>query len=119
MQMRDDLVPGYGTSSRIAEIQAIVGKGLSRKHQIKPAVSPHYSVNHSVGRTSFGHGLSEHELRRLANGLHFLKRYGEPCLWVVLGDSLLDLSEHDAREVVRTFTSQVTKAQKRAGLDQY
>jgi hypothetical protein len=32
---------------------------------------------------------------------------------------LLDLSEHDAREVVRTFTSQVTKAQKRAGLDQY
>jgi hypothetical protein len=96
-----------------------VGKGLSRKHQIKPAVSPHYSVNHSVGRTSLGHGQSEHELRRLANGLHFLKRYGEPCLWVILGDGLLDLSEHDAREVVRTFTSQVVKAQKRAGLEQY
>jgi hypothetical protein len=119
MQTRNDLVPGYGTSSRIAEIQAIVGKGLSRRHQTKPAVSPHYSVNHSIERTSLGHGLSEHELRRLANGLHFLKRYGEPCLWVILGNDLLDLSEHDAREVVRTFTSQVVKAQKRAGLDQY
>jgi len=116
MQTRNDLVPDYGTSSRIAEIQAIVSKGLSRSRQIKLAVSPHYSVNHSVERTSL---QSEHELRRLANGLHFLKRYGEPCLWVVLGDGLLDLSEHDAREVVRSFTSQVTKAQKRAGLEQY
>jgi DNA-binding transcriptional regulator YiaG len=117
--MGSDLVPDYGTSSRITEIQAIVGKGLSRSRQIKPAVSPHYSVNDCVERTSLGHGLSEHELRRIANGLHFLKRYGEPCLWVVLGDGLLNLSEHEARAIVRAFTSQVAKVQKRAGLEQY
>ncbi len=117
MQQHDS-IPDYGTYARIAEIQAIVEKGLSLSRQPKPEARP-YSVYDCLGRTSLGHGLSEHELRRLANGLHFLERYGEPCLWVILGDGLLDLSEHEARKVVQAFTSQIVKAQKRAGLEQY
>jgi hypothetical protein len=55
----------------------------------------------------------------MQNTLHFLNRTGLRCLWVVIGDSLLDLQEREARTVVRSFTSRIVKAQDMAGLPQY
>jgi hypothetical protein len=65
------------------------------------------------------HGLSGPELAREINALHFLETSGLLCLWVVIGDELLDLPNKQAREVLDDFKRRIVREQKKAGLPQY
>ncbi len=76
--------------------QILVPQGLQPDQRVGPVVRP-FSVNDSLPRTSLGHGLSAHELRRISGAMHFLKSTGLLCAYVVLGDEILDLTEAPAR----------------------
>jgi DNA-binding transcriptional regulator YiaG len=119
MQLPRDLVPDYGTSSRIAEIQALVQKGFPLSRRSQPPARPSYSVYDVAPRTTCGWGLSADELERISGSIHHLYRSSLPCLYVVLGDALLDMPEGEAREAIRAFTSRVVREQDRAGLPPY
>lgn len=121
MKPHRDLVPSYGTSSRLSEVQAIADKGLSAKQPDAAPRSLSIVVYDSkrLGRTTLGHGLSEHELKRLRNTMHYLKREGVPCLLVVLGDHLLNLPENRARACCQKFASRVVREQRRHGVPQF
>jgi hypothetical protein len=66
-----------------------------------------------------GWRLSAEEIQRISGAMHFLERMGLPCLYVVLGDSLLNLPEPDARDIITEFKTRVVREQGRAGLPQY
>jgi hypothetical protein len=75
-------------------------------------------VRGTLGRTACAWGLWPDEIRRMDGAFRYLKRQGLSCFWAVLGDDLLDLGEPEAREVVREFTSRLTREQKREDLPQ-
>ena len=65
----------YGTSERIAEIQAIVEKRLSRIPLISRPAAPSLYVK-ELDRTACRWGMSGKELRRLSDAAHVLNRRG-------------------------------------------
>lgn len=69
-----------------------------------------------AARIACGHGMSHAEMQVLSAALHHLARSHRHCLFVVLGDHLLDLREPDARAVVRDFERRIHRDQRRAGL---
>ena len=119
MQSPPDLVPDYGTSARLSQIQDIVAKELSLKRAPRTIKRPSYRVSADIPRTTRIEGLHADEIERISGAMHHLKRSGLPCAWAVIGDDALDLSEADAREIIRDFTSRIVRDQARAGLPQY
>ena len=104
----------YGTSERIAEIQAIVEKRLSRIPLISRPAAPSLYVK-ELDRTACRWGMSGKELRRLSDAAHVLNRLGHPLWYAVLASH--DLPESETRGLARKFKNTLVLYQRRAGLD--
>ena len=102
----------YGTSDRIAEIQAIAEKRISRIPKISWPAAPSLYVKEG---TACSWGMSGTELRRLSEAAHFLNRLGLPLWYAVLAAH--DLTEFETRELLRKFKSTLVLYQHRAGLE--
>lgn len=98
-------------------------KGLSGQRLIRPCAAhppaaPSISVMHSqvpLRPTALPHGISSAETRRIWTAVHELARHGHGLAWIVLGDGLLNLVEHEAREKLRRFESRLALDLGRAG----
>src|SRR4051794_9493673 len=76
-------------------------------------------VRDASPRTTCEWGLSPAEVRRIWGAMHFIRRTGLPCCYAVLGDSVLDMAEREARALFRAATSYIVQAQGRARLPQF
>jgi hypothetical protein len=137
MRTDADFVPSYGTSSRIAEIQAIVTTGafqesatkLRARDYVKDRAVVEWSgkvpepnqprEDEKHERTTKRHGISGPEVARERDALHLLETSRMACFWAVLGDELLTLPVDESRAIIDAFTSRIVREQRKVGLPQY
>lgn len=117
MRRRPDAQSQVGERARLSEGDAppstLASHVRVRDARLR-AGSP--SVECSSSRTALPHGLSSEEVERIAGAVQTLRVTGLKCVYLVLGDELLNLPMKTAREVIARFTSRIVLEQGRAGL---
>jgi DNA-binding transcriptional regulator YiaG len=103
--------------ARQPEILAVQGIARDRSRHLGRGHT--YSVRDLAPRTARGWGMSSPEIKRVFGAMNFLRRTGLPCWYVVLGDSVLDKPEAEARAIFQEAASHLVQAQRRAGYPQY
>jgi hypothetical protein len=115
MSTKQFCAQNYGTESRIAEVQAIVEKGILRPKGRK-IISPGslISVIRRPDRFTLPHGMSSDEIRLAAQSGKILDRLGLPLFYAVVSNRFL--SEREVRELARTFKKEIVREQRKAGV---
>ncbi|MBV9295585.1 MAG: hypothetical protein JO145_08430 [Acidobacteriaceae bacterium] len=107
----------YGTSQRLDEVQAIANRRILQSAWYSSARRPSYTVigdDLEPGPISNKAGLTADEIRLASDAAHYTEGLGLPLWYAVVSDQYSD--ERSIRNLIRSFKSDLARAQQRSGL---